>query len=74
VTPNRQLPSRQQYSPRSTCEKADATQSFASHVLPLVGRGLVRAVLDRTYLIEQVRAADERLESNASFGKIVLTL
>lgn len=59
---------------RSTCEKADATRRFAAHVLPLVVRRLVRPVLDRTYPLEQIRAAHERLESNASFGKIVLTL
>jgi NADPH:quinone reductase-like Zn-dependent oxidoreductase len=40
----------------------------------LVVRGLVRPVIDRTYPIEEIRAAHERLESNATFGKIVLTL
>jgi NADPH2:quinone reductase len=59
---------------RSICEKAEATRRFASHVLPLVVRGLVRPVIDRTYPIEEIRAAHERLESNATFGKIVLTL
>jgi putative PIG3 family NAD(P)H quinone oxidoreductase len=59
---------------RSTCEKAEATRRFASHVLPLVVRGLVRPVIDRTYPIDEIRAAHERLESNESFGKIVLTL
>jgi NADPH:quinone reductase-like Zn-dependent oxidoreductase len=59
---------------RSICEKADATRRLASHVLPLVVRGLVRPVIDRTYPIEEIRAAHERLESNATFGKIVLTL
>jgi len=59
---------------RSICEKAEATRRFASHVLPLVVRSLVRPVIDRTYPIEEIRAAHERLESNATFGKIVLTL
>jgi NADPH:quinone reductase len=57
---------------RSTCEKADATQRFAAHVLPLVVRGLVRPVIDRAYPLEEIRAAHERLESNESFGKIIL--
>jgi hypothetical protein len=35
---------------------------------------LKSAFLIRSYPIEQIRAARERLESNASFGKIVLTL
>jgi NADPH2:quinone reductase len=58
---------------RSIEEKAAATQVFASAVLPLVSRGAIRPVIDRVYPIEQIRDAHERMESNASFGKIVLT-
>jgi NADPH:quinone reductase-like Zn-dependent oxidoreductase len=57
---------------RSTCEKAEATRRFAAHVLPLVVRGLVRPVIDRTYALEEIRAAHQRLESNATLGKIVI--
>jgi len=58
---------------RSIEEKADATRRFAAAVLPLVSRGRIRPVIDRVYPIDQVRDAHERLESNTSFGKIVLT-
>lgn len=58
---------------RSIEEKADATRRFAAAVLPLVSRGSIRPVIDRVYPIDQVRDAHERLESNPSFGKIVLT-
>lgn len=58
---------------RSIEEKADATRRFAAAVLPLVSRGRIRPVIDRVYPIDQVRDAHERLESNPSFGKIVLT-
>ena len=57
---------------RSIEEKADATRRFAAAVLPLVSRGRIRPVIDRVYPIDQVRDAHERLESNPSFGKIVL--
>ena len=57
---------------RSIEEKADATRRFAAAVLPLVSRGRIRPVIDRVYPIDQVRDAHERLESNLSFGKIVL--
>lgn len=60
--------------PRSTEEKALATARFASHVLPLLASGRVRPVLDKVYGIDEVRAAHERLESNASFGKVVLMI
>lgn len=57
---------------RSIAEKAEATWRFAAHVLPMVEPGLVRPVIDRTYPLAEVRAAHERMESNVSFGKIVL--
>jgi NADPH:quinone reductase len=59
---------------RSTEEKARATRLFATHVTPLLARGTVRPVIDRTYPLAEVRAAHERLEHNESFGKIVLLL
>ena len=59
---------------RSAEEKARATRLFAAHVCPLLARGTVRPVIDRTYALDEVRAAHERLESNASFGKIVLLI
>jgi len=58
---------------RSIEEKAEATRLFASSVLPLVSRGTIRPVIDRVYPANEIRAAHERMESNASFGKIVLT-
>jgi NADPH:quinone reductase-like Zn-dependent oxidoreductase len=58
---------------RSIEEKADATRLFASSVLPLVSRGAIRPVIDRVYPVDEIREAHERLESNLSFGKIVLT-
>jgi putative PIG3 family NAD(P)H quinone oxidoreductase len=58
---------------RSIEEKAEATRLFASSVLPLVSRGAIRPVIDRVYPANEIRDAHERMESNASFGKIVLT-
>ena len=58
---------------RSIEEKAEATRLFASSVLPLVSRGAIRPVIDRVYPVDEIREAHERMESNASFGKIVLT-
>jgi putative PIG3 family NAD(P)H quinone oxidoreductase len=58
---------------RSIEEKAEATRLFASSVLPLVSRGAIRPVIDRVYSANEIRDAHERMESNASLGKIVLT-
>jgi NADPH:quinone reductase len=58
---------------RSIEEKATATKLFASAVLPLVSRGTIRPVIDRVYRVDEIRDAHERMESNSSLGKIVLT-
>jgi NADPH2:quinone reductase len=59
---------------RSVEEKAMATRSFAQHVVPLLASGAVRPVIDRVYDASEIRAAHERMESNESFGKIVVTM
>jgi putative PIG3 family NAD(P)H quinone oxidoreductase len=57
---------------RSTEEKAAAVRLFAAHVVPLFARGSVRSVIDSTFALEDVSAAYARLESNETFGKVVL--
>jgi NADPH2:quinone reductase len=57
---------------RSNEEKATATRLFAEQVVPLLAAGTVRPVVDRVYKMEDVRDAHTRMESNESFGKIVL--
>ncbi|PYS52204.1 MAG: NAD(P)H-quinone oxidoreductase [Acidobacteria bacterium] len=59
---------------RSVEEKARATRLFASHVVPLLAREAVRPMIDKLYSMDEVRAAHERMESNESFGKIVLKI
>jgi NADPH2:quinone reductase len=59
---------------RSTEEKATATRLFSEQVVPLLASGAVRPVIDRVYQMEEVRAAHERIESNESFGKVVLMI
>ena len=59
--------------PRSIEEKAEATRRFVAGVLPLVERGALRPVVECVYTAEEIRAAHEHLESNRTFGKIVLT-
>jgi len=59
---------------RSLEEKAVVARLFANHVVPLLARGVVRPVVDRVYKINEVREAHHRLESNESFGKVVLMI
>jgi putative PIG3 family NAD(P)H quinone oxidoreductase len=59
---------------RSIEEKATVTRLFAQHVVPLLADGTVRPVIDEVFKMEDVRAAHQRIESNQSFGKIVLMI
>jgi putative PIG3 family NAD(P)H quinone oxidoreductase len=59
---------------RSVEEKADATARFAAQVVPLLSKGIVRPVIDTVFPMSEVEAAYERMESNESFGKIVLEI
>ena len=54
--------------------KIAATRAFAAEVVPLLARGVLRTVIDREFPLDQVQAAHARLESNQTFGKVVLTL
>jgi NADPH2:quinone reductase len=53
-------------------EKIAATRAFAAQVVPLLARGVVRPVVDRVFPLDQIAAAHRHLESNATFGKVVL--
>ncbi len=59
---------------RSVEEKIAATEAFARDVVPLLASGAVRPVVDRVFALDDIRSAHERLESNESFGKVVLDM
>ena len=53
-------------------EKIEAARSFATQVVPLLARGVLRPTVDRVFPLGQVREAHAYLESGSSFGKVVL--
>lgn len=57
---------------RSAEEKASATENFAREVLPLIESGKIKPNLDRIFGVDDVKNTHEYLESNNSFGKLVL--
>jgi putative PIG3 family NAD(P)H quinone oxidoreductase len=57
---------------RPAVEKAEATAAFARDVLPLIEHGAVRPVIDCVLPLDRIRNAHELLESNRTFGKVVL--
>lgn len=57
---------------RSRQEKAEATKLFAEEVVPLLESGKIVPNLDRTFKLEEIADAHQYLESNQSFGKLVV--
>jgi putative PIG3 family NAD(P)H quinone oxidoreductase len=57
---------------RTTEEKADATIRFIEEVVPFLASGKVRPNLDRVFPASEIADAHRYLESNESFGKVVL--
>jgi len=57
---------------RSTEEKATAVQKFVDEVIPLLASGAVKPNVDRVFPAAEVAEAHRYLESNESFGKIIL--
>ncbi|HEX5601305.1 MAG TPA: NAD(P)H-quinone oxidoreductase [Pyrinomonadaceae bacterium] len=59
---------------RSLEEKISITAAFAREVLPLLAQGTIQPVIDSVFPLDQIQNAHRRLESNETFGKVVLTL
>jgi len=57
---------------RSIKEKAEATRLFVEHTIAHIESGKIKPNLDRVFAAADVREAHEYLESNESFGKVVL--
>ena len=59
---------------RSIEEKIAITTAFAGEVTPLFTGGTVQPVIDSVFPLERIQDAHRRLESNETFGKVVLTI
>ena len=59
---------------RSLEEKIQVTQRFASEVVPLFARGVLRPNIDSVFKMSEIAKAHQRLESNESFGKVVVLI
>jgi NADPH2:quinone reductase len=57
---------------RATAEKASLARAFERDVIPLFTRGQVVPVIDRVVSAEQAAEAHRLLESNQTFGKVLL--
>jgi NADPH2:quinone reductase len=58
--------------PRSADFKAALAAAVEKHVWPLLDGGKFRPIIDRTFPLAEAAAAQQRMESSAHIGKIVL--
>ena len=59
---------------RSLDEKIAITNAFAQQVVPLLADETIKPVIDSVFPLEDIQDAHRRLESNETFGKVVLTI
>jgi NADPH:quinone reductase len=57
---------------RPTSEKAEATRKFAEEVVPLFADDTLKPNIDKVFKMDEIQKAHEYLESNASFGKVIV--
>ena len=55
-------------------EKIAITTAFAREVVPLLADETIKPVIDSVFPLEKIQDAHRRLESNETFGKVVLTI
>jgi NADPH:quinone reductase len=54
-------------------EKISLARDFSSAIVPLFGSGRIHPVIDRSFSFSEIAEAHRYMESNQSFGKIVLS-
>jgi NADPH:quinone reductase-like Zn-dependent oxidoreductase len=59
---------------RSLEEKIAATRLFAAEVVPLLACGIIKPNVDSVFPISEIGKAHQRLESNETFGKVVVVM
>jgi NADPH:quinone reductase-like Zn-dependent oxidoreductase len=57
---------------RSLEEKIAVTTAFASDVVPLLASETIQPVIDSVFPFDKIQDAHRRLETNETFGKVVL--
>jgi NADPH:quinone reductase-like Zn-dependent oxidoreductase len=55
-------------------EKIAVAQVLSKNLVPLIEQGKIKPVIDKVFPLEQMGDAHALLESNSTFGKIVVTI
>jgi len=57
---------------RSLEEKISIAREFSTRIIPMFESGRLKPVVDRVFAFEEIAEAHKLMESNATFGKVVL--
>jgi NADPH2:quinone reductase len=60
--------------PRPLEEKAAAVRAFEREVVPLLGSGRMRPIVDSVFPVEEIAAAFDRLDGSGKLGKVLIEL
>jgi NADPH2:quinone reductase len=55
-------------------EKVALARGFEAHIVPSFASGVLHAVVDRVFPLDEIREAHRYMESNQNFGKVVLKI
>jgi NADPH:quinone reductase-like Zn-dependent oxidoreductase len=55
-------------------QKAIATRAFEKSVLPHITNGKIKIIVDKIFDLNEVAKAQDHMEKNENFGKIVLQI
>jgi NADPH:quinone reductase len=59
---------------RTPAQRAESTRRFVADLLPALGDGAIRPIIDRSFPIEQLATAQTHVEADRHIGKVVIKL
>jgi NADPH:quinone reductase len=59
---------------RTPAQRADSTRRFVADLMPALGAGDIRPIIDRCFALDQLAAAQARVESEQHVGKVVIQI
>jgi NADPH:quinone reductase len=59
---------------RSPAQRAESTQRFIGDLMPALGDGRIRPIIDRSFPLDQIDAAQAHVEADRHVGKVVIRI
>jgi NADPH:quinone reductase len=59
---------------RTPAQRAESTRRFVADLMPALGDGAIRPIIDRSFPLDQLAAAQAHVEADRHIGKVVINL